>query len=143
MEATIDSIQGRVWELASKIEAPRSLTTVFSVSPQDGRPHVEVIGDEFLLVSEERGLVSHKKGTKSIDELLYWIFLSITSKMAQEYELHHRDEDRDSRRIMFDRQLELMEILSSEWCCLLKAEIESTLTASPYLDRYMPTASPI
>lgn len=135
MGVSIGGIQEMVWELAARIDAPKSLTTVFSRSPQDGRPHVEIHGDEFWLVTEERGSVFSVQKTENADILLYWLFRSITSRMAQEYELQHRDERQDPRRIIFSKQLELMAKLSSSWHNLLKHEIETICVANPYIDR--------
>lgn len=134
MDISVGSIQDKVWELASRIDAPKSLTTVFSKSPQDGRPHVEIHGDEIWLVTAERGSVFSEKKTESSDLLLYWLFRSITSQMAQEYELQHRNEQQDPRRIMFSKQMELMRSLSSSWHEILKGEVENILSTNPYLD---------
>jgi hypothetical protein len=134
MDISIGSIQDTVWELASRIDAPKSLTTVFSKSPQDGRPHVEVHGEEIWLVTAERGSVFSEKKTESLDTLLYWLFRSITSQMAQKYELQHRNEQQDPRRIMFSKQMELMRSLSSNWHEILKEEVENILSTNPYLD---------
>lgn len=134
MEVTFHSIQRKVWELASRINVPKSLTIVFAASPQDGRPHVEIHSDEFQLVTEERGSVFSVRKTDDLDILLYWMFRSITLRMAQEYELQHRAEHQDSRRIMFSKQLELMMHLNFRWHRLLKDEIEATLVANPYAD---------
>jgi hypothetical protein len=131
---TIRSIQNRINELASKIHAPHSLTTIFSSSPQDGRPHVELQGGEYRLVFEERGNVFSVKKTRELDTLLYWIFCSITSKMSQEFELHHRNLTQDPRRIIFAKQLELMKKISQDWHCLLKGEIDELLSENPYHD---------
>ncbi len=134
MDITVRSIQDIVWELATRIDAPKTLTTVFSKSPQDGRPHVEIQGDEIWLVTVERGAVFLVKKTESLDILLYWLFRSITSQMAQEYELRHRNKQQDPRRIMFSKQMELMRSLSSNWHETLKEEVESILSTNPYLD---------
>ena len=139
MGVSINSIQQQVWKLASKINAPKSLTTVFATSPQDGRPHVEIHKDEFRLVTMERGALFSEKVTEDLDILLYWIFRSITSRIAQDYELKHRVEHQDSRRIMFSKQLKLMSKLSSSWHNRMRDEIDAILVANPYVDPHPPT----
>lgn len=134
MRNSIEFIQQKVWDMGNIIHAPKSISTLFSVSPQNGRPHIEINRDEFILVFEERGCVFAKKKTRDINVLMYWIFEGITSQMAQEYELQHRDLQRDPRRVIFSKQLELMEQLSPDWHRWLKAEIESILKESPYSD---------
>lgn len=139
MSTSIESIQEKVWELASIVGAPKSITTIFSSSPQDGRPHVKIQNNEFTLVHEEHGYVFSKKTTQDLNLLLYWIFRSVTSQMAQEFELKHRNERQDSRRIMFSKQLELMKKISVDWHSCLTGEIERILLENPYIDSDHPT----
>lgn len=134
MVISIDLIQNKVWEIATNIDAPKSLTTIFSTSPQDGRPHIEINGGEFLLIFEERGFIFSVKKTNNLDIIMYWLFCSITFRMAQDYELQHRDEHNDARKVIFSKQLELMRRISVDWCRLLNDEIKAILIENPYLD---------
>jgi len=68
------------------------------------------------------------------DELMYWIFEGITFRMASQYELHHRVPKRDFRRILFQRQLELLEELSPAWRARGEREQAETLAQFPYRD---------
>jgi len=130
----IEDIQAKILALGLKINAPKALTMVPSISPQNGKPHIEVYKGKYRYIIEERGLLIKEKMTKSLDELLYWIFVNITSQMAQDYEYNNRKFDQDFRRIMFNRQLELLGALSSEWQLRQKQEIEKILTRSPFID---------
>jgi hypothetical protein len=65
-------------------------------------------------VTSERGVETRKK-TNNRNELLYWIFESVTFSMACHYELKNRAEDKDCRRIMFAKQEELLGMLSESW----------------------------
>ena len=134
MTTQFDIIQKKVWDLALRIDAPMSLTAVFFSSPQNGKPHVEIHGDEFHYVFAERGTVFGVDKTHNLNTLLYWIFSSITSQMAQEYALHHRKYGQDTRRILFARQLDLMAKLSEHWHVKLQKEISTTLEKNPYVD---------
>ncbi|WP_413208485.1 Imm63 family immunity protein [Rhodospirillum sp. A1_3_36] len=134
MNESIEEIQSTVLEIASKIDAPKTMTTIFSKSPQDGRPHIEIKKGKYRLLFEERGFIFFEKETDSLNVLLFWIFRSITSQMAQDYELRHRVEHQDPRRILFAKQLDLMKIISLNWYHLMKDEIEKTIEESPFMD---------
>ncbi len=51
-----------------------------------GRPYIK-FENGYQYINSERGYVISKQVTSDIDELLYWIFEDITSKIAGEYEL--------------------------------------------------------
>jgi hypothetical protein len=82
----------------------------------------------------ERGQEQLRKSTRDYNELLYWIFSAVTSEMAFEYELTHRIEDQDCRRIAFPKQIALLSEISSEMERLGRAEIDQILAKFPYDD---------
>lgn len=130
-----EHIQNSVYELAKKIGASKSDTQVYFDSPQNGQPHVVITESGFDLVYEERGHILKTKKTKKLDTLLYWLLCAITSKMAQNYALKNRCPDKDSRRVIFYKQVELMYEISDLWAMRLKEEINDTLKRNPYVDR--------
>jgi len=67
--------------------------------------------------------------------LLYWLAQDLTFGMACSYELKHRDEGRDCRRIIFAKELELMEKLGRDWHARSAARIAGILADHPYVDR--------
>ncbi len=81
---------------------------------EDARPHIEVERDgRMAWIVDERGAEMERRPTLDRDELLYWIFESVTWLMA--YQEARGAPGDDFRRILFTRQLELLRRLKSDW----------------------------
>ncbi|WP_405377750.1 Imm63 family immunity protein [Nonlabens sp. Asnod3-A02] len=135
MTKTVTEIQNIVNQLAKKINAPSYLLPTFSSPIGDATPNIEV--DNFGLynyVISERGNEYEKKLTSDLNELLYWIFSSVTFSMACDSELKNRIAAKDCRRIMFEKQEELLGLLNEEWEEKEKKEHQSILINNPYDD---------
>ena len=112
----LDDIKKKVDELAEKISAPIEILPTYGYSRDLAFPHIEIDDSglmHYLII--ERGQELNRKTTHCLDVLLYWIFSDITFSIACKYELSHRVENKDSRRIIFDKQKELLGILSITW----------------------------
>ena len=132
---TLDDIKKKVEELAVKINAPTDLLPTYGYTKDFAYPHIEV--DKFGLlhyVIVERGQELERRTTEKLDNLLYWIFTNVTFSMACDYELKNRIEDKDCRRIIFDKQEELLGLLSNNWKQKEKAEHQSILKNHPFDD---------
>lgn len=129
----LEAIRDEVQRLAAELQAPDLELPSFGRSDQDGRPHIEV-GDTYDWVVCERGSELERRRTRELDELLYWSFQSATFSAAVEWELHHRVEGRDPRRLLFQRQHELLARLSPAWAARRDAELELVLRENPYDD---------
>jgi len=132
---SLDDIKKIVVELALKIHAPTNLLPSYGQQTWDAHPYIEVdnLGFMFYIISE-RGQEYERKITEIIDDLLYWIFANVTFSMASDFELKNRIEDRDCRRIMFDKQEELLGLLSDNWRQKENAEHKSILKNHPFDD---------
>lgn len=109
-------IRKQVRELAKKIDAPANLLPTYKYSFGEALPLIEVDKQGKLhYVRIERGKEFERRTTENPDELLFWIFSGITASMAFKYELENRIEDKDCRRIAFDKQIELLSILNENW----------------------------
>lgn len=115
MKMSLDEIRSKVSELAAKIAVPDEMLPSYGLMKWDSHPYIELdhLGRIFYSVSE-RG---HKqeKSAIDLDHLLYMIFDAITHQMAFDYELRNRIEDKDSRRIAFAKQEELLGMLNRKW----------------------------
>lgn len=132
---SLDEIKKKVNELALKINAPTDLLPTYGQSRDFAYPHIEVDNVGLLhYVIVERGQELSRKTTNKLDDLLYWIFSGITFSMATDYELKNRIEDKDSRRIMFDKQEELLGILSDTWRQKESEDHKRILTNYPFDD---------
>jgi hypothetical protein len=82
----------------------------------------------------ERGGEIDRKVFPDLADLLYRIFSSIAFDWAVAYELEHRNEGRDCRRLIFERHVELLAGLSSDWAERASRDHEETLRAHPFDD---------
>jgi hypothetical protein len=111
-----EEVKKRVNELASEINAPEELLPTYGYSKDFAYPHIEIDNrGAYHYVIIERGEELERKSTKILDELLYWIFANITFSMSSDFELKNRIEEKDSRRMMFNKQEVLIGILNPEW----------------------------
>lgn len=135
MKYSLDDIKKIADELALKIKAPTNLLPSYGQQTWDAHPYIEVdnLGFMYYIISE-RGQEYERKMTDKIDDLLYWIFANVTFSMASDYELKNRIEDKDCRRIMFDKQEELLGQLNHNWRQKENAEHQSILKNHPFDD---------
>ena len=132
---TLTEIQNLAKDLASRINAPIHLLPTISTPIGDATPNIEVDNSGlYHFVISERGTEYERKITSDIDELMYWIFSGVTFSMACDYELNNRIEDKDSRRIMFAKQEELLGVLNRDWQERERKEHESILINNPFDD---------
>ena len=82
----------------------------------------------------ERGIKTPKITTDDLDELLYQIFDPITHELASDYARQHRNHHQDPRRLIFQKQVELMAVLSSKWGDRKTSEHDKILARAPFND---------
>jgi Immunity protein 63 len=130
---TLKEIEADVTRLSKRINATNSQLPTYNMTRDGGAMHIEVDESKYHYVGVERGTES-RKSTADYDELLYWVFESATFSIALDYELNHRIEDQDCRRIMFPRQIELMHKINPKMGILCEHRIAEILSRSPYND---------
>lgn len=134
MTLGIAEIRDLVRKMGESIHAPYSLLSVPDKPTGTGAPHVEISDGKYEYVVTERGFEFSRKTTINLNELLYWIFDGIAFSMAVDYELNHRQVGVDSRRLIFLKHLEILQLLNSEWADLTRREMVETLKNAPYRD---------
>jgi hypothetical protein len=132
---TLSTIRKRVKDLAKLIHASPNLTKVSGCPDWMGGKYVEVDDEGYHYIGSERGEVYERHSTKDIQELLYWLLKSITRKMASDYELSNRIPFVDSRRLLFDKWVELMGMIDPDFRKRLCIEIDQILKEHPYKDK--------
>lgn len=132
---TLVQIQGEVERLAALIGAVghHSLPT-YGRTEDGARPHIEVDSRGYHFVVVERGQEQSRSTTKDLDDLLYQIFQSVTFSLACAYELQHRVETQDCRRLLFRRQIELLSQIYERWGQREAEEHERILKEHPIDD---------
>lgn len=128
------TIQDQIYKLGARAAIPKDQLLLRTVSVGDGTPHLEFRDDEFHYVIAERGFEFTRRKTSDLDEFLYWFFEAICSKLAFDYELHHRVARKDPRRIAFAKEMELMALINPAWAAKVQDDISNILAASPYSD---------
>jgi hypothetical protein len=83
----------------------------------------------------ERGQEQRRATTRDEDELLWLVFQSVTFSLAGSFELRNRAPRRDSRRIAFSRQVELLAQMSPTCAARQVDDHLSILSKYPFDDR--------
>lgn len=103
--------------------------------------HLVMVGHIFtmmvgftIIYMKREGVEFFRKTTSSNDELFYWIMSGFFYKVAFQFELENRVENRDGRRVAFNEVLDLMGIISDEWRLKAQNEIDDILAKNPYTD---------
>jgi len=129
MPDALSRLKSRCAEIEARLGSHIPLWT----APQhDGSAHVEERGGVFSYVVTERGQEFERRVARSEDEMLYWLVSDEVLDLASRYELEHRVPGQDSRRLMFQRELELLEGLEPAWSERKRIEIEAILKEYPY-----------
>lgn len=131
---TLEEIEDQVETLARRIGASGYNLPTYGTSRDHGYPHVEVKDGLYHYVIMERGQELVRRSSPGYEDLLYWVFRDITHSLAFAYELKHRVQHQDSRRIAFPRQIRLMEQVSPAMSARLSAEMAEFLVRAPYHD---------
>jgi hypothetical protein len=131
---SISAIRQKISELGALIDAPNSELVLLEKPSGDGRYHLAIQNNEYHYISTERGQENDHIVTKDADLIMYLFFNDVASNMASSYELKNRVENSDSRRIKFEKQIEIMKNLNESWGEKIKNEIAEILKNSPYDD---------
>jgi Immunity protein 63 len=131
---TLAEIEAEVERLAARVGASGYILPTYGRSEDGARPHIEADGRGYHYVVVERGQELERITTNDLDELLFHVFESVTFSLASKYELAHRIERQDFRRILFRRQIELLSVLDPRWGERAARGHEQTLRQHPFDD---------
>ncbi|HYY56938.1 MAG TPA: Imm63 family immunity protein [Pyrinomonadaceae bacterium] len=131
---TLSEIRTEIDRLAARIDASGYVLPTYGRSEDGARPHIEVDARGYHYVVVERGQELERLTTSDLDKLLFNVFESVTFSLASKYELAHRIEHQDCRRILFRRQIELLSMLSPHWGERQARSHEQTLRQHPFDD---------
>lgn len=131
---TLSEIKQEIDRLAAMVGASEPLLPTYGRSEDGARPHIEVDSCGYHYVIVERGEELKRVSTQDLDELLFRVFADVTFNLAVDYELKHRIEGQDFRRIIFRRQVDLLSILSKAWADREDRAHEQILPEHPFDD---------
>ena len=127
---TLDQIKQRIEQLADQIHAPANTMPTYGFLRRDGTPNIEVDSLAYYYVNYDRNTKVFDRKTSDLDVLLYWVFEDITFIMASEYVRANRDPKVDSRKVRFEHQLSLLEVIHPDWKERKEKEIAEILKNS-------------
>ena len=130
---SLDTIRKRIEHLAAKISAPPIYLPTFGNSRHDGSHHI-ALDRLYHWVVCERGSELERRSTTDLDELLFWVFSTVTFSMAVEFEVAHRRNAEDFRRQLFRKQEELLSKLSQPWADRETRDHRTILQENPFRD---------
>ena len=126
--------RAEVERLAKVIGASSTDLPTFGQSEDFARPHIEYSGGQWHFVVIERGEEQARTTSTDPEPILYEVFDGITFTMACNYEFRSRRKGEDSRRQLFDVQLDLLGRLSNEWRRRKREDFDSVLRDHPFRD---------
>ena len=122
-----------IQELGATIAAPADILPT-RTDKDLGYPHIEFSNGIYHFVVRERGAELQRRSTADLDNLLFWVFDSVTFSMASHYEVAHRVPNEDSRRGLFKQHLKLLSLLNPSWAKDREIEIAKILKKHPFRD---------
>lgn len=128
---TLDQIKQRIEQLADQIHAPANVRPAYGFLKRDGTPNIEVDSVAYYYVNYDRNIKVFDRKTSDLDILLYWVFEDITFNMASEYVRANSDPTVNSRKVRFEYQLSLLEVIHHDWKERKGKEIAEILKNSP------------
>jgi len=132
---TLRFVKKEVERCAMIIAAPKNLLPTYRLSKDFGHPHIEIDKSGKLnYIKVERGKEFERRITVDLNELLFWIFESVTFSMASDFELKHRIKNQDFRKILFERQVYLLSLINEDWKLKREIGILKILSNHPYSD---------
>lgn len=86
----------------------------------------------------ERGQELLRETFIDVDELIGRVFDSVTFAMAAEFELRNRRANEDSRRQLFNKQIEYLSALNPQWAEHRRSDLNRILAKHPFSDSLEP-----
>ena len=129
---TLQEIEKEVAKLARRVGASLLDMPAYGVPQDFGYPHIEVKDGLYHYVVVERGEETERLSSADFDDLIYWIFSSVTHRMA--FLDTGRIKDQDCRRVAFPQQIMLMKRLGPKMGERMEQHIAEILRVAPYDD---------
>ena len=82
----------------------------------------------------EKGKVQKHEVTMELFQIVYWVMDKVVFSAALKYATENRVQNRDFRRILFEKEKELWNILDKKGYEMKCAEIQEILRENPFID---------
>lgn len=90
------------------------------------------VDNKYHYIIMERGRMNKHYESEVLEDIIYPLFKDLTSSLAQHFELEHRRSEKDFRKVMWEKQLELLGRINDKFVDMRKKEIEDILIIAPY-----------
>jgi hypothetical protein len=100
----------------------------------DGSAHVELRDGCYHYVVTERDSELERRVATDENEILYWLASDLVFDLACDFELRNRTPGQDTRRLLFEKEVELLSSLDSAWAKRKREETAGILKLHPYDD---------
>lgn len=131
---TFEEIKSEITKMCQEIGLERKDAVLYDSVQTDGTPFIQLIDNKYLYISKERGEIIFVKETKNVKDLYFWIMDDLISNFSYKYELNHRVEGKDFRRLIFKKQIQYFEMICDEWKVRKEKDIQYNLMNSPFND---------
>lgn len=136
LEKYITDIYDRVKPVADKDSIYKPLGVYFAEGTPQNIEGMYCYSDngDYHYCGTERGRVNMHNITRSLFELSYWILKDQVFMMAIEFEHRNRIAGQDGRKLIFQKELELLEVLGENYKKRIEIDIDERLKQYPYQD---------
>lgn len=125
-------IQELIYQMGGCEHVSHYVTFDFPID--DATPYIEVKNGKYYYIISEREEEYERRATRDYQELLYWNAEYISSCIASDYEMKHRQPNVDSRRLYFKTQLGLLNQINPMFAKRCRKERENILESHPFRD---------
>jgi hypothetical protein len=131
---TLSELEAEIRRLAGMIQAGDDVFPVFGGPKIESRPRITVnwIGYHYQLPWLDP--LTTTVTTRNLDDLLYYVFSDITSALAKIQAEKDPIPDQDPRRLIFQKEVELLRVLSHDWAKRRTVLEEEFIQEVPYDD---------
>lgn len=123
----LTNIEFEIRNTAKLIDAPDQYLPTFGYTEGTARPHIEIQGEDFHYVINERGEEYKRVITNDFHELAFLVFADVTFEMSVKMELQNRKENEDFRIQMFQIQEDLLNKIDPSYSERLKVKHDKLL----------------
>lgn len=129
-----EMLAARLSQLLSQMHGRAMVHDACPTLEGDEGPQLLIDSHGYHLIWIERGQETSRQSTADAEGMVFRILADSAFSAGVAYELAHRVEGPDFRRIVHAKQRELFARLGPEWRARLEAEIAGVLAEHPYLD---------
>lgn len=96
--------------------------------------YIFVQNNEYHVLYTEKGKVKEDRVTSEKEEVLWCVIDIISFDIAMGYAMNNREEGRDFRRVLFEKEKEIYSLFGEKFEKKKRLEIEEILKKNPYND---------